>query len=156
MDAPQIDKTLANLASIEKGLAKVYRFLGERQTFSQPVRKFWLSLHEEELKHEALFQELRRAMQANPKALDIHELDHEKLKTFVATVNGLIEEVKAPELTEAAAYSIGAKIEAEFDEGEFLGAIEVHDEALRAKVRAVHNDCKKHSAMLIAYSRGAR
>ena len=156
MDAAQIDKALANLAGIEKGLAKIYLFLAERQKFSKPVQKFWRTLHEEELKHEALFQELRRAFQANPQALEITKLDQERLREFVGKVNALLDTVKSPDLSEAAAYSIGAKIEAEFDEGDFFRKIILHDEKLRAKVRNVANDCKRHSAVLVAYTRGAR
>lgn len=156
MDTTQIDKILTNLAGIEKGLAKIYLFLAERKNFSKPVQKFWRTLHEEELKHEALFQELRQALQANPQALELHDLDHERLQDFVGKVNTLIKEVQAPDLSEAAAYSIGAKIEAEFDESEFFRKILLHDEKLRTKVRCVANDCKRHAAMLIAYNRGAR
>lgn len=156
MDAQQTDKTLANLAGIEKGLAKIYLYLAERQNFSAPVRKFWRTLHEEELRHEALFQELRRAFQANPQALEISDLNDGRLQEFIGKVNALLDEVKAPDLSESAAYSIGARIEAEFDEGEFFRKITLHDDALRTKVRSVVNDCKRHAAVLIAYTRGAR
>lgn len=156
MDAAQIEKTLTDLAGIERGLAKVYLFLAEQYHFSIAARKLWRTLHEEELKHEQLFLELRRIFQINPQALDIVALDHEYLQEFVGKVNALLAEVKKPDLTEAAAYSIGARIEAEFDEGKFLSKIEPHDTKLRFKIHGVINDCKRHTAMLIAYTRGAR
>lgn len=152
----QVDTILANLVNIEKGLAQVYKLLSERESFSKPVRTFWTSMSSEEQKHAKLLQDLRNLLQSRPGCVEVTGIDRESVQVFLDKIQNLLAEVKKPGLTESAAYSIGAVIEAELDEGAFIRKLKVDDPQCSTIIRSVANDCKKHSAMLAAYAYGAR
>lgn len=156
MEQHKVDAVLANLVSIETGLAQIYQYLANREHFSRPVRMFWNNMQKEEQKHAQLIQELRNLQHSRPDAVEVTGIDRESVQAFIDKIKTVLIEVKKPGLSESAAYSIGAVIEAELDEGAFIDKIKVADAQYKAIIRSVANDCKKHSAMLAAYAHGAR
>lgn len=149
------DILLRNLIKIETGLAKIYNQLSTKDNFTPPVRKFWRNLALEEEIHADMFDEIREGMNKDniPVAVNIKI---EKLKEFVDKVNGLLKNMSAEEISDTEAYSLGAFIEAELDEAEFVRSIETTDQKFINMIKKIENDTKKHKVMLVNYSRGIK
>jgi len=149
------DLLLRNLIKIETGLAKVYNRLSTKDNFTPPVRKFWRSLALEEELHADIFDEIRQGMNNDGIPVTVN-IKIEKLKEFVDKVNNLIKKTTSEEFSDSEAYSLGAFIEAELDEAEFVKSIETIDQKFTKMIKKIENDTKKHKVMLVNYSRGVK
>jgi len=154
MITAETDLALANLARIEAGLARIYAHLSGLEHFSGPVRKFWAALSEEELKHEKVFLDIREKARADDSFQFEVEVKVDDLKAFIEKVNKLRRETFKKNLTEDQAYSFGAMIEAELDEGRFTGKIKTNDLGIKKRLKQVEADTKRHRGVLVLYSKG--
>lgn len=149
------DLIFRNLIKIESGIAKIYNRLSVKKNFSGPVQTFWRNIAMEEELHADIFDEIRRGMINDEIPVAIH-IDMETLKDFVDKINGLVKKTTSEEFSDSDAYSLGAFIEAELDEAEFIKAIKTTDQKFIKMLKRVENDTKKHRVMLVNYSRGIK
>jgi rubrerythrin len=149
------DLLLRNLIKIETGIAKIYNRLSIRDNFTPPVRKFWRSLALEEELHADMFDEIRQGMNNDGIPVSVN-IKIEKLKEFVDRVNSLAKKTTSEEFSDSEAYSLGALIEMELDEAEFVKMIETIDQKFIKMLKKIQNDTKKHRVMLVNYSRGVK
>lgn len=150
------DNLLANLAKIERGIARVYEYLSKLETFTPPVKRFWGNIMEEELVHEKIFLDIReRARSDDSFEIEI-DTDLNELKAIVEKLNTLLKTIKNSDVSESQAYSFGAAIEVEIDEANFLKRIKANDAEITKKLKRVDSDTQKHRVMMVNYSRGIR
>ena len=149
------DVLLKNLIIIESGIAKIYNRLSTKQNFTAPVHKFWRSLALEEELHADMFDEIRQGMNNDGIPVVIN-INIEMLKEFVRKINSLAKKTTSEEFSDSDAYSLGAVIEAELDEAEFIKMIETSDQKFIKMLKRIENDTKKHRVMLLNYSRGIK
>lgn len=154
MSIDNTDRVLANLVKIERGLSKVYRHFSNIESFSNPVKKFWLMLSKEEDKHAELFEAIAKRRGADDSFELSLSTDNDQLKKFVDQVNTLLKEVKNKPPSEVESYSLGAKIEAELNEAQFLSNIATNDPQLLKNLQKIDLDTKKHNMLLINHARG--
>ena len=57
-------------------------------------------------------------------------------------------------MSEMEAYSLGARIEAELDEANFLSNIKINDQELLKALRKIDVDTRKHKMLLTSHSKG--
>ena len=151
-----IIKILKGLEKIENSLGRLYRNLSEKRTFSKPVRKFWETISEEELHHEAVFRTLRQSLEADP-AFDFSiDIEWDRLKAFADQAKEAVARAKAEEITESEAYSLGARIEAELDESRFLRLAVTGREDIRKQIDRVEAETRKHRMIMINYAKGVK
>jgi len=155
MQNKEKDMLLKNLIKIETGIAKIYNRLSTKDSFTSPVRNFWRSLALEEELHADIFDEIRQGMNNDGIPVAIN-LKIEKLKEFIDKVNSLAKKITSEELSDSEAYSLGALIEMELDEAEFVKKIETIDQKFMKMLKKIENDTKKHRVMLVNYSRGIK
>jgi translation elongation factor EF-Ts len=157
------DLVLANLAKIEVGLSKIYQCLSECDNFTEPVKKFWEEIAKEELTHAKVFNDIRsKASIDSSFQVDIL-IDNKQLKHFVKKVNSLVKEINKKDSNEleiykkeSEAYKFGASLEGDLDESNFLRRIEVNDTEFAKKLQQIEHATKKHSIIMINYSRGIK
>jgi rubrerythrin len=149
------DLILRNLISVESGIAKIYNRFSTKKSFTPPVQKFWRTIALEEELHSDIFDEIRQGMN-NDNIPVVVDIDMERLKEFVDKINRLVKEVTSEKYTESDAYSMGALIEAELDEAEFIKMIKTTDNKFKDMLKRIENDTKKHRVILINYSRGIK
>ena len=149
------DVLLKNLIIIESGIAKIYNRLSTKQNFTAPVHKFWRSLALEEELHADMFDEIRQGMN-NDGIPVVNNINIEMLKEFVRKINSLAKKTTSEEFSDSDAYSLGAVIEAELDEAEFIKMIVTSDQKFIKMLKRIENDTKKHRVMLLNYSRGIK
>lgn len=149
------EKIISNLIRIESVLSKLYTRFSTRNNFTAPVKKFWSTIAREEDIHADILNKIRNAIDDKEISISI-KIQTENLKGFVSKVNDVLKKASSKDLTETEAYSIGATIEAEFDESGFTKMIQTTDEKLNKLLDTIENDTKKHRLMLINYSRGIR
>lgn len=149
------DQLLRNLISIESGIAKIYNRLSTKKSFTAPVQKFWRTIALEEELHADIFDEIRQGMNSDNIPVVI-SIDMERLKEFVEKINGLVKDVTSEKISESDAYSMGASIEVELDEAEFIKMIETTDQKFTKLLKRIENDTKKHRVMMVNYSRGIK
>lgn len=153
------DNLLASLAKVENNISKVYEWFSKNKTYTPPVRKFWTILMNEESKHEAMFKEIREIKEKSKTddQFNIHiNMDMNNLKDFVTKVNSVLKEIKVKNISDAEAYSLASLIEAELNEAGFVENIITNDLNIIKKLKQIENDTKKHSMLLINYSKGIR
>ena len=156
MVSPKTDKLLVNLAKIETGLSRVYEHLSKMDGFTNPVKKFWTTMKDEELGHAKVFNDIREKAKIDDSFEFEIDIDLKDLKGFVEKVNKLLEKIKKESITESEAYSFGSLIEAELDEAEFMKKITTNDAGISKNIKQIANDTKKHNLLLVNYSRGIR
>ncbi len=136
------------------GMAKIYRYLSEKSTFTAPVKRFWSTIADEEIIHARVFNEIRAKAQADdPIQVEI-DIQMDDLKVFAAEVNARLKQVIAKDVRESEAYSMGASIEAHLDEGNFLKAVKTNDETFTQKLQRMETDTKKHGMIFNNYAKG--
>ena len=156
MVSTETDKLLVNLAKIETGISRIYGHLSQMDNFTNPAKKFWMTMQDEELGHAEVFNDIRERAKVDDSFEFEIDIDLKELKDFVEKVNKLLEKIKKGGITESEAYSFGSLIEAEFDEAEFLKKIKTSDAGIAKKIKQIANDTKKHNLLLVNYSRGIR
>jgi len=149
------DLILRNLISVESGIAKIYNRFSTKKSFTASVQKFWRTIALEEELHADIFDEIRQGMN-NDNIPVVVDINMERLKDFVDKINGLVKEVTSEKYTESDAYSMGALIEAELDEAEFIKMIKTTDNKFTDMLKRIENDTKKHRVILVNYSRGIK
>lgn len=149
-------KILKGLEKIESSLARIYRNLSEKRTFSKPVRNFWKTISEEELRHEEVFRKLRQALESDP-AFDFSiDIEWDRLKAFADQAKEAVARTKAEDITESEAYSLGARIEAELNESRFLRLIATGRQEVRKQIERVEAETRKHRLIMINYAKGVK
>jgi rubrerythrin len=149
------DQLLRNLIRVESGIAKIYNRFSTKKGFTAPVQKFWRTIALEEELHADIFDEIRQGMN-NDNILVVVNINMERLKEFVNKVNRFLKKVMSEEYLESDAYSMGALIEAELDEAEFIKMIETTDQKFIKLLKRIENDTKKHRVIMVNYSRGIK
>ena len=149
------DLILRNLISVESGIAKIYNRFSTKKSFTASVQKFWRTIALEEELHADIFDEIRQGMN-NDNIPVVVDINMERLKDFVDKINGLVKEVTSEKYTESDAYSMGALIEAELDEAEFIKMIKTTDNKFTDMLKRIENDTKKHRVIMVNYSRGIK
>ena len=149
------DLLLKNLIKIESGIAKIYNRLATKNSFTAPVQKFWRSIALEEELHADILDEIRHGMNNDGIPIVIN-INMERLKEIVDKINKIANVAASEKCSESNAYSLGALIEAELDEAEFIKMIETTDQKFIKLLKKIENDTKKHRVMLVNYSRGIK
>ena len=144
-----------NLIKIESGIAKIYNRLSTKKGFSAPIQTFWRNIALEEELHSDIFNEILQGMIDDGIPVAVH-LDMQTLKDFVNRLNELLKKTNSEELSDSDAYSLGALIETELDEADFIKMIETTDQKFIKMLKRIENDTKKHRVMLVNYSRGIK
>jgi rubrerythrin len=152
----ELDNLLANLAKIERGIARVYEYLSKQEAFTPPVRRFWKTIMEEERVHEKIFNDIRERARVDDSFHIEIDTDLETLKGIVQKLNMLLEDMKKSNVSESRAYSFGATIEIEIDEANFLKKIKANDPEITKRLNRIDSETQKHRAMMVNYSRGIR
>jgi hypothetical protein len=152
----QTDKLLLNLAKLETGVSKIYRYLSKQDHFTNPVKRFWIIMMHEELMHAKIFDKIRERVKADGSIQFEINIDMGQLKGFVEKVNKLLQEIKNREITESEAYSFGAYIEAQLDEANFTKKISTNNPEIEAKIEQIETETKKHRMILVNFSKGIR
>ena len=149
-------KILDGLDKIETTLARIYRSLSEKKAFSQPVRRFWAAIADEELLHAAVFQKIRTELESDPELDFSIELDWQQLKDFADQAKAAVARARADDITESEAYSLGARIEAELNESRFLRLAATGREDLRRQIARVEAETRKHMVIMTNYAKGVK
>jgi len=156
MVSRKMENLLVNLAKIERGISRIYEHLSKIEAFTPPVRQFWRNIMEEERMHEKIFNDIRnRATSDDSFEIEI-DTDLEELKLFVKKVNALLERFKKSDITESEAYSVGATLEVEIDEANFLKLIRTNDPEITRMINRIESDTRKHRVMMVNYAKGIR
>jgi len=155
MITKETDRMLIGLAKIETGMSRVYQKLSEKPYFRPQVKSFWSELAREEMVHAQVFNQIRGKIVSDD-SFQLHiGSNMESLKKFVSKAKELIKNVER-EISEAEAYNLCAKIEAELDEAKFVDHIRIQDETLSQKLSKIKADTRKHRMVLINYARGIK
>ncbi len=149
------EQIITNLIRIEDVLARLYTRFSKKSDFTAPVKKFWATIAGEEKLHSNIMDKVCQAVREEKATVSV-DLRIERLKEFISKLNEILKKASSENLSEAEAYSIGAKIEVELDEESFTGLIHTTDEKLDKLLKLIKNDTKKHRVMLVNYSRGIR
>lgn len=154
---------LSNLAKIEVGLSKIYQCLSKCHNFTDPVKRFWETIAEEELMHAKVFNDIRSKANVDKSFQVDIPIDNDQLKLFVNKVNNLLKGIKGKDSkgleiykTEAEAYKFGASVEGNLDEANFFRQIKVDDTEFTKKIQQIDNATKKHRMIMVNYSRGIK
>jgi len=157
------DLVLANLAKIEVGLSKIYQCFSKCDNFTNPVKRFWETITEEELMHAKVFNNIRSKASID-KSFQVDILvDNNQLKLFVNKVNSLLKVIKGKDSNkleiyknESEAYKFGASIEGELDEANFFRTIKINDTEFAKNIEQIENATKKHRMIMVNHSRGIK
>ena len=150
-----IEQIITSLIRIEDVLARLYNRFSTKSDFTAPVKKFWAAIAGEEKLHANIMEKMREAIHEEKATVSV-DVQVEALKEFIAKINDIFKKAASDNLSEAEAYSLGATIEVELDEGGFTRLIHTTDQKLAKLLKLIENDTKKHRVMLVNYSRGIR
>lgn len=149
------DQLLLGLIKIESVICRVYTRFSTQKNFSSPVKKFWEAIALEERLHADTLSGIRKQVNDGGVTIDIG-IKIEKLKEFIARLNVLIKRASTDTLSESEAYSLGAELEANLNESDFIKLIKSTDKKIIELLKGIENDTKKHRVILVNYSRGIR
>ena len=150
------DRIIASLAKIELGFSNIYEHISKRENFSTPIKTFWQAMAKEEQSHAQVFNDIRKKG-AEVESFEVEaSIELGQIKDFITEVNGMLKTIKNTEFSESQAYTYGATLEADLSEAEFINGIKLNDESMTGRLMLVKNADKKHSMIMINYSRGVK
>jgi len=150
------DEVLANLEKIEIGLSKVYEQFSKKKQFSNPVKKFWITIMNEEITHSKIFEEIRDKAKSEESFEIENTVEIDELKGFVDKVIDLLNKIKRTDISESEAYTYGATIEGDLKEVNFINSLKVNDKNISKKVEFLKNSYNKHKVMMINHAKGIK
>lgn len=148
----EIEKILILLEKIEKTMSDIYGSLAVNQSFGDKVSMFWATMMEAELKHAALFKNIREKAKHNEDVQIELNFNVDHLIKSYRKIKKAQKIVVESEFSEKKAYTLGANLEEQLSEFSYCKRVTSNNESIMKGIKKVDDDTKHHYFLLHNYS----